>query len=344
MASTILKITSTLLIVACTVQSIPVAGRSCVGDACNQSIQSGNVNLGSSTNVVPVTQVTPITRYQPIVQSYAPIVQAETVCGNLPFRQDPGAGMMMNRFRYNMNQIDRSGRFPFADRMSDPRFNSDMVQFGGSYNRFYPGNINRINIDDININRFNRFYLDDTNIHHLNLGDVNINRLNKRDLIKSDEDQLKHGIKPECVPSATETCEQNLPISTTDMGSNVEVKPSNVILPSTVYQGHVQSVAAEIDAAPAQQSSLSRSNVNLGSNTMIQPVTKVFPETTFQPSVRQKATTIQAAEVSDQSLGRSSVSLGSSVTIRPTTTVEPLTVYQPRIKSLPFLIIDEGCV
>ncbi|KAF9346238.1 hypothetical protein BGX26_002281 [Mortierella sp. AD094] len=295
MTSAILKITSTLLIVACVVQAAPVAERNCVGDACNQSVQSGKVNLGSTTNVVPVTQVVPITRYQPV---------------------GPGEDMTMmlpyNRFHYNMDRFDRYDRmhgFNF-----NPRFNRGDMDF-----------------DSISRNRFN-------------LGNVNVNHFSKRDSMKSDEDQMDmHNVKDDCVPSATESCEQSLPISRTDMGSYVSVKPSNVILPSTVYHGRVQSKAADVDAAPAQHSSLSRQHVSLGSNTMIQPMTKVLPQTTYQPSVSQKATTIEAAGLSDLSLARSSVSLGSSVTIRPTTTVEPLTIFQPSIQSLPFVITDEGC-
>ncbi|KAF8925192.1 hypothetical protein EDD21DRAFT_367541 [Dissophora ornata] len=147
----------------------------------------------------------------------------------------------------------------------------------------------------------------------------------------------------ECVPTETETCEQSVPGSTTDLGSYVTARPNNVVLPSTVYQGHVQSHAADILAAPAEHTELSHSNVDLGSNTYIQPVTKVIPQTTYQPSVDQKATTIEAAAPEDQSLERSSVSLGSSVTVRPVTSVEPVTVFQPSIQSLPFLISDEGC-
>jgi len=147
----------------------------------------------------------------------------------------------------------------------------------------------------------------------------------------------------ECIPSATQTCEQTVPGSTTDMGSDVTATPSNVVLPSTVYQGHVQSKGPEIEAAAAESKQLSQSNVNLASDTHIEPVTKVFPETTYQPSVEQKATMIEADVPESQSLDRSSVSLGSSVTVRPTTTVEPLTVFQPKIKSLPFIIHDEGC-
>ncbi|KAI1318048.1 hypothetical protein EDD11_007282 [Mortierella claussenii] len=158
------------------------------------------------------------------------------------------------------------------------------------------------------------------------------------------EAEKHHHLKPECVPSATESCEQTLTSSTTDLGSEVVAKPKNVVLPSTMYQSHVQDKAAEVYAAEAQHTMLSHQNVNLGSNTFIQPITKVVPTTTYQPSVDQKATKVEAAAPQDLSLARSSVSLGSTVTIRPVTTVEPSTIYQPKIESLPFIIHDEtGC-
>lgn len=160
-------------------------------------------------------------------------------------------------------------------------------------------------------------------------------RLHKRDVA------MEPNTGAACTP--TQMCEKTIPASTIETGSLVKAKPSSVILPSTVYQGHVVSEAAEIEAAAAQHTELSRGRVNLGSNTHIQPVTKIMPSTVYQPSVAQKATMIEAAPQQDLSLAQSSASLGSMVTVRPTTTVEPLTVFQPKVKSLPFIISDEGC-
>ncbi|KAG0001222.1 hypothetical protein BGZ80_008678 [Entomortierella chlamydospora] len=330
MTFTILKIASTLLIVACAVQAAPVAERDCVGDACSQSVQSGKVNLGSTTNIVPVTQVVPITRYQPVVQAYAPIVQAEADCderGESYYDSSRPSQYIWPHHGHYMNYYPGPGEemmtmYPYR-------------RYGDYMDRY--GRMHRLH----DITRFNRGDMDSENISG--------NRLGKRHVApeKSEEEEGQMGMqdtKEGCVPSATESCEQSVPISKTDMGSFVSVQPSNVILPSTVYQGHVQSKEANVYAAPEQHNTLAHHHVELGSNTMIQPVTKVFPQTTYQPSVDQKATTIEAAEQSDLSLARSSVSLGSSVTIRPTTTVEPLTIFQPSIKSLPFLITDEGCV
>src|SRR5690554_4394250 len=80
----------------------------------------------------------------------------------------------------------------------------------------------------------------------------------------------------QCIPSATQSCEQSLPVSTTDMGSMVTVKPSTTVLPETVYQSTVKSEAADIEAAETQHAALSQSSVSLGSNVAIQPLTKVL--------------------------------------------------------------------
>ncbi|KAF9165948.1 hypothetical protein BGX20_000397, partial [Mortierella sp. AD010] len=285
MTSAILKIASTLLIVACAVQAAPVAERGCVGDACNQSVQSGNVNLGSTTNIVPVTQVVPITRYQPIVQAYAPIVQAEADCDE----RDESSQYIWPHYRHYMNYYPGPGEemmatYPYR------RYGDHMDQYG---------RMHRLH----DITRFNR--------GDMNSEDISGNRLGKRHVapeMSEDEEQMgMQDTKEGCVPSATESCKQSVPISKTDMGSYVSVQPSNVILPSTVYQGHVQSKEANVYATPEQHNTLAHHHVELGSNTMIQPVTKVFPQTTYQPSVDQKATTIEAAEQSDLSLTRSSV-------------------------------------
>ncbi|KAG0204631.1 hypothetical protein BGX28_003468 [Mortierella sp. GBA30] len=288
MTSFIFKLTSAIVALSCAIQAVPL-GRGCIGSACHQAVDSGHVSLGSTTNIVPVTEVTPITRYQPIIQSYAPIVEAETQCSeNVPLDS-------MLESSYVRPSLMSLGRGP-----------ADEMMFGGGsgYRRMRP----------------------------LTSGGT-VNRFAKRDHLSSEV----------CVPSATQSCEQTIPSGTTDMGSFVTARPANTVLPSTVYHEHVQSKGPEVNAAAAEHKQLSQSNVNLGSDTMIQPVTKVFPETTYQPSVEQKATTIEASAPEDQSLDRSSVSLGSSVTVRPTTTVEPLTIYQPKIKSLPFIIHDEGC-
>ncbi|KAI8358614.1 hypothetical protein B0O80DRAFT_423684 [Mortierella sp. GBAus27b] len=148
---------------------------------------------------------------------------------------------------------------------------------------------------------------------------------------------------PECIPSTNQSCQLVLPTSTTEMGSMVQAEPSTVVQPSTTFASHVQSKAAEISAAVAQHTDLQRGYVNLSSNTMIQPVTKVIPTTTYQPSVAQKATMIEAHAPEHQILPVSSATLGSTVVARPVTTIEPWTILQPKIKSLPFIIHDEGC-
>ncbi|KAF9027173.1 hypothetical protein CPC16_011123 [Podila verticillata] len=149
-------------------------------------------------------------------------------------------------------------------------------------------------------------------------------------------------MRPDCVPSATDSCLVSLDSGTTDLGSNVIATPSNIVLPSTVYQGRVQSMGPEVEAAPEMHHQLKQENVNIESHTTIQPATHVRPEVTYQPEVENKATIVEA-ESQDASLDRSSASLGSTVTIRPITHVEPLTTFQPKIMSLPFIVKDYAC-
>lgn len=159
-------------------------------------------------------------------------------------------------------------------------------------------------------------------------------------MVKRDHHEMK--MRPGCVPSAQDSCLVSLDSGTTDLGSNVIATPSNVIRPSTVYQGRVQSQGPEVEAAPEMHAQLRQSNVNIESHTKIQPATHVRPEVTYQPEVENKATLVEA-ESQDASLARSSVSLGSSVTVRPITHVEPLTTFRPKITSLPFIIKDYAC-
>ncbi|KAG0052052.1 hypothetical protein BGZ83_003036 [Gryganskiella cystojenkinii] len=337
MTAFIVQISSAVLAIVCAVQAVPLDSR-CVGSECNKSLSTSNVNLGSATNVVPVTNVMPITRYQPIVQAFAPVVQSEENCDEVLPSTLVAESLMNPEGRSNFyggnrmisdNNLDRfsdlGDRFRFMNRMGYlHRGDMDLglgLNSGLGLNGAYAigtRNMNAIGNPVINNSGF----------------------ISKRRIMST----VSNAIEPECVPSETQTCEQSLPVSTTNMGSMVTAVPSNKILPSTVYQGHVQSKEAQVLAAPVQHSVLKQSNVDLGSNTMVQPITKVIPHTTYQPEVDQKATMVEMAPQQDMSLDRSSVNLGSSVTIRPTTTIEPLTIFQPKIESLPFIIHDEACV
>ncbi|KAG0099107.1 hypothetical protein BGZ93_009189 [Podila epicladia] len=243
MTFTLIKTIATLLSFTCTIQAVPLG---CAGSACYQSASSGNVKVGSATNLFPVTNVTPLTRYQPIVQSE---------CSH-------GRGS------------------PLGSSMLD-------------------------------------------------LGSLHQPLFTKRHMSSE-----KH-LRPDCIPSAADSCELAL--------DSVTAAPSNVILPSTVYQGRVQSQAPEVFASPAEHSRLGSSNVELGGSALIQPVTHVAPSTVYQPSVENKSTIIESETGEHQSLAGSSVDLGSQTTIRPTTYVEPLTVIRPRIKTLTATVSELGC-
>jgi hypothetical protein len=320
------KFVSVVVAFVSAIQAAPLS-RCCSCHDCQQSVSSGTANLGSVTKIVPVTDVTPITRLQTIVNSYPPIVQY--VCpeplatgriltspqgGTLA----PAATVLQasgdNRFGLNSDYIRRQSRERFLNRLS--------ARYGLS-----PPNSTGGGVGDVG--KAQRPY-------------------KRNDIIpeaKARPESDPGVVHPAaaCVPSATQSCEQTVPASTTDMGSIVQAEPSTTVLPSTIYQGHVQSKAAEVIAAEAQHTELSKSQVNLGSNTLVQLVTQVVPSTVYQPSVARKATLIEAAAAEHQSLPKSSVTLGSTVVVRPVTRIEPWTILQPKIKSLPFIIHDEGC-
>ncbi|CAO3565509.1 unnamed protein product [Mortierella alpina] len=140
-----------------------------------------------------------------------------------------------------------------------------------------------------------------------------------------------------------EACDTSVPAQTIDMGSQVNIQPTNQVLPETTYQNRVQALDTNIDACAAEASALPQQNVNLGSHVSIQPTTHVNPDTTYQPTVNQLTTSIDAAPQQDQSLPQSSVQLGSSVHIAPEVYVQPLTTFQSSVKSLPFIINAEPC-
>ncbi|KAF9915123.1 hypothetical protein FBU30_002159 [Linnemannia zychae] len=273
----------------------------CQGVECNRDAHAGSVNTGSVTNVVPETNIVPITRLQPIVKVHTAIVDWDCT-------QDPSAQPTL----FGVSHQPLKG-LPLGNMM----YRNPIGEIGDTNSDLFMNRMRRLSM-------YNRLPL-------------TMNSMMKRRL----KDDTSVTMRPNCVPSASDSCVQDIPVSTTDMGSVVTATPSNVILPSTVYQGKVVSGAADVYTAEVTDATLPSQRVNLASDTKIQPVTKVFPSTTYQPSVDQKATIVEATPPTDQSLGQSSVSLGSSVYIRPTTTVEPLTIFQPRIQSLPFIIHSE---
>ncbi|KAG0237522.1 hypothetical protein BGW42_000732 [Actinomortierella wolfii] len=281
----ILKISASLALFICAANAVPLYegadfgdfGSGCAGGACEQSVNSGSVQLGSSTTIFPETNVIPITRYQPYVKSYAPIIDSE--CD-----------------------------YPFGGYGGNGRYGG----YGG-----YGG------------------YIDYGNFE---LGSRGLSNLFKRQMDPSLQMQQQTQVAPDCVPSATVSCDIPLPQSNVEMGSQVGIVPSTQVMPQIFYQGAVQSLAANINAAAAEASVLPQESVNLGSNVDIQPVTQVLPQTFYQPVLNSLATDIQAAPAQDYNLPQSSATLGSTVGIVPVTTVRPLTVFQPSIQSLPFII------
>ncbi|KAF9435393.1 hypothetical protein BGZ76_006380 [Entomortierella beljakovae] len=308
-----LKAVATFISAVALTQAAPLAALPCSGDACNQYANSGNVNLGSTTNITPVTNITPITRYQPIVRTFAPIVRSqcrtgyESSCGN-----------------------------DFGDFDDFDYLNSDYTD--SPYSGL--GNLNRVNPNDC-------YYAANVGQLRNPYGRLRLTRRSDDDQISDQEPELSSPLFSQLQSDSCQAgqpgCETSIPDQNVDLGSQVEIQPTNQVLPSTTYQNHVQALDANIQAAQAQSSSLSQQNVNLGSNVNIQPATHVLPQTTYQPSVSQLSASIEAEPQQDQSLPHSSVQLGSNVNIAPNVQVRPLTTFQPSISSLPFIINVEPC-
>ncbi|KAF9546592.1 hypothetical protein BGW38_009657, partial [Lunasporangiospora selenospora] len=286
------------------------------------------------------TQVTPITRYQPLVQSFAPIVQAEVDCplthgfaGHYP-RFYPTGGKNLHYLH------GRPMLHPGFLSTSSMVENIAATQGAGFMDHIHGGPLSIVGSVGPVISTDHRSVK-----HFRRAEEEGEEDLAKPSLFRRPTGgfEPKRYMEPNCIPSVTDSCIRTLEMGKTNMGSTVSAIPKNVIQPATVYQGRVQVKEAEIAAAAASHAALSKSHVQLASETKIQPKTGVFPETVYQPTVEQKKTVVEMAEPQYSSLAQSSASLGSTVTIRPVTTVEPLTVFQPKIASLPFLIKDAGC-
>ncbi|KAF9355811.1 hypothetical protein BGX34_010243, partial [Mortierella sp. NVP85] len=253
---TVVKFVSVVIVVAfvSAIQAAPLSRRcSCCHD-CQQSAISGTARLGSVTKIVPVTDVTPITRLQTIVNSYPPIVQyvcpeplaTSSILTSLQGGTLAPAATVLQEASSSINGDNRFGlHSDYIRRQSRERF------------------LNRLSA---------RYGLSPPNSTGDGVSDVGkAQPLNKRNDIMPEAKKSPTSdpgvVHPAaCVPSATQSCEQTVPSSTIDMGSIVQAEPSTTVLPSALYQGHVQSKAAEVVAAEAQHTELTKSQVNLGSD------------------------------------------------------------------------------
>ncbi|GJJ75218.1 hypothetical protein EMPS_07576 [Entomortierella parvispora] len=345
MNCSLLRITVALTLVACVAHAAPILSTSgynfdssdvASGDTscdsslgnCDQTVSSGNVALGSTVNAVPITQVTPVTHYQSFVQAFAPIVQS--ACDDTSDLDDSDF----------MNTSPMSGGNDFYSGLGSCILdNNDM-------NGFYQGT-GSDNIDTSLSPPNRRRDLSDAsntpsstaNVQYPDSTDISTDPSNSSDSSWDPSDMSSI-----CSQNAqAQGCDTWIPAQNVNLGSTVSMVPSTAVSPSTYYQPQVQYLQSDIQASPAQSSSLPQQNVNLGSNVAIQPLTQVLPQTVYQPEVHQMATSVQASDVGDQSLPQSSVQLGSSVQITPTVSVTPLTQFQNTVQSLPFTIDVEPC-
>ena len=349
MTCSLLRITVALTLVACVARAAPVLSANSgssfdstdltSGDmscdpslgSCDQAVNSGNVALGSTVNAVPITQVTPVTHYQPFVQAFAPIDQSSCddasdlgdsdsmntgLLSNLGSDSDFYSGSSSNSYGNNISGLYQG---PGSDSMGMP---SSLA-----YRRRDLANAS----NDASSNT-NGQYADSTDTSTNSSSDDSDNSWDSSDMSAICSQNAQAG-----------GCDTWIPAQNVNLGSVVNMVPSTAVSPSTSYQAQVQSLQSDIQASPAQSSTLPQQNVNLGSNVAIQPLTQVLPQTVYQPEVHQLVTSVQASDVGDQSLPQSSVQLGSSVQITPTVSVTPLTRFQNTVHSLPFIIDVEPC-
>ncbi|KAG0331921.1 hypothetical protein BG000_010490 [Podila horticola] len=319
----------------------PDASTCPAGQSCNQALDSGSVNIGSTVSAVPVTQVTPITNYQPIVQALAPIVSSE--CDNV-FDNTFGGGLG------GMSSLGLGGGFAGNTGLGGGFGGIGNLGLGGGsagnpgLGGGFAGNLGLGG--GLPGSLGDNFAGTGSGNLASNFGGQMFKRKMKRQFglpSGTSDASFLQSAAASCAPNDA-ACIANLPQQTVNLGSAVSAVPQTNVMPSTTYQSQVQSLDSNIQAALAQQSSLPQQSVNLGHNTFIQPTTQVLPQTSYQPTVNQLTTDIQAAPVQDQSLPQSSVQLGSSVNIVPSVTVRPLTTFQPSIQSLPFIINSAPCV
>ncbi|KAG9065196.1 hypothetical protein KI688_002519 [Linnemannia hyalina] len=354
-----------------------------VDSSCYQNVHSGNVDVGSVVNAVPITQVTPVTQYQPIVQTLAPIVDSAYDCDYDLF--GGGSGL----YGGGSGLYGGSGLGGSLYGGSD----HSMLGFGFGSNTGQGGMMRRSDLKAAGFEGFGGTPMDAATLPNVRgpavpTGEVmssgggvfGFNALRDPQSVPQGGPMGPQGgpmgpqggsMNPQGGPQSEGpqfgsqggsqfdiqgdsqdptqcapndiACQLSIPSQTVDMGSSTLINPSTSVFPSTAYQPQVQSLESDIFSTPTQDKILPQQSVGLGSDVFIQPTTSVNPETVYQPSVLQFATDVQAIPQDDQSLPQSSVQLGSTVQIIPTVHVRPITTFQSMVKSLPVIIQAEPC-
>ncbi|KAG0056315.1 hypothetical protein BGZ83_005683 [Gryganskiella cystojenkinii] len=367
MTCALLRITLALTLVACVVQAAPflsstygagsvldasdqssssdlssTATAACgAGDlACSQSVDSGNVNLSSAVQAIPITQVTPVTHYQPVVQAFAPIVQSACDQENsvLDFESDY-SDLSGDRGLYSgIGSNDLFNGDSSNDLVSDSSIGNNNGFYYGTGSSGYGSSMYRRNLQYDSASSGTHAGSDSTDLS----GYMNTMTLHADNSMIDTSSQMGGAANTANCAEGSD-CSTSIPAQNVDLGSQVSMVPTTAVQPATFYQPQVQALESQIDATPAQSTSLPPQNVNLGSNVQIQPLTQVLPQTMYQPEVHQLETAVLSAPQQDQSLPQSSVQLGSSVHISPQVVVTPITQFQSTVQSLPFIIDVEPC-
>ncbi|KAF9150847.1 hypothetical protein BG015_007324 [Linnemannia schmuckeri] len=306
-----------------------------VDSSCYQNVHSGNVDIGSVVNAVPVTQVTPVTQYQPVVQALAPIV--DSACD----------------YDYDSCLFDgESGLFGDGSGV----FGGGSGLYGGGSGLYGGSGLGDGLYGGSALSGGGEMYGSDDSVLRSNYGGLTYGQdsmMRRNDL----EAARLEGFGDTYVGDATNPNVQEPAVPTGEVmsfgsggggifGFNALPGPqdgpqSGPMDPQTFHspQGGLQigSLGGSqglIQCAPndiACQLSIPSQTVDMGSSTLINPSISVFPSTTYQPQVQSLDSDIFATPAQDNTLPQQSVDLSSNVFIQPTTSVNPETVYQPSI-------------
>ncbi|KAF9540747.1 hypothetical protein EC957_003765 [Mortierella hygrophila] len=299
-----------------------------VNPSCYQNVHSGNVDVGSVVNAVPITQVTPVTQYQPVVQALAPIVDSAYDCGCL-FGGGSGVygggsglygGSGLGGGLYGGSTLEDNEMYDGSD--------GSMLGFGFGLN-FGQGRMMRRS--DLKAAGFEG--LGGTPMDASTVLNVRGPAVPAGEVMSSSGGDFGFNAfpGPQSVPQGGSTGPQG-----GSMNPQGDLQPGG---PQFGSQGGSQFDIQGDSQDPAQcapndiacQLSIPSQTVDMGSSTFINPSTSVSPSTTYQPLVQSLESDIFATSAQDNILPQQSVGLGSNVFIQPTTSVNPETVYQPSV-------------
>ncbi|KAG0237520.1 hypothetical protein BGW42_000730 [Actinomortierella wolfii] len=275
-----------------------------MGNACEQDVNSGNVQLGSTTTVVPQTNVVPITNYQPIIRAGSPIVMAENLCAGSSALSSP-ACLLGEVSRPSLDRNVRIG--PFI---------GDSMSFGGGFSRSssLPGRLAPfMGRRPMLMKRRLPKSAGEAEVECVPSATVSCETSVSGGLTEMGS-QVSAVPKVEVEPStvfqnaveakaadveAAPAAHHALAQEVVNLGGHVNVQPLTEVRPEHTYAPSVTSLPTDIVAEAPTYQALDQSSVSLGSTVRVQPTTTVRPLTIYQPSIKSlplKITQITACD------------------------------------------------